>query len=78
MVHLKAIVNHRGKDIFPPLFIDGMKNKQKISHGITRKNTEIRTSRRITTEGRISRRLATDEHGITRKRQKQRHGMKNT
>ena len=71
---MKVIVNQRGKENFPPLFIDGMKNKQKISHGITRKNTEIRTSRRITTEGRISRRLATDEHGRTRKRQKQRHG----
>ena len=28
------IVNQRGKVIFPPLVIYGMKNKQKISHGI--------------------------------------------
>jgi len=37
MLHLKVIVNQRGKDNFPPLFIDWMKNKQKT---LPRKNTE--------------------------------------
>jgi len=31
------IVNQRGKDICPPLVIDGMKKRHKYSHGISRR-----------------------------------------
>jgi hypothetical protein len=41
-----------------------MEGSRSRSHGRTRKNTE----------GSRSRSIATDEHGKTRKRQKQRHG----
>jgi len=44
------------------------RRNRSICHGLTRNYTEIRISR--------SRRLATDEHGKTRKKQKHKHVKK--
>ena len=50
------------------------KRKRHFCHGMTRKNTEEDRSRDTETGEAAAEELATDEHGKTRKKQKQRHG----
>ena len=45
------IVNQRGKVIFPPLVIFGMKKKQKTSHGMKKKQKHSHGLTRNYTEG---------------------------
>jgi hypothetical protein len=48
----------------------------RISHGMTRKNTETAKAKTRKKSRKEAEEFATDEHGKTRKQQKQRHGKK--